>query len=296
MKKALITLDSTSCSGRSFDRFCSAVKIFQDKNIIPNSASIASIYHAALTPLSLKLYSENKSRLLGEAIQTIKLAAKNRFYFESARVLHSDFSASEDHVEQLSKYAKRIEADILVAGSSDRSGLPYWFLGSFSETAALRASVPVLILKPFLHSLNLSKDPKFILTVDVAAPPSGKMVAWMADLAEKAKASLLITYVIPRYRLFVDPLQERQSRAQAIQRLEDLQSKFISLGVPAKIKVLDESKSIAHTISNFADESGAWMIVTTAADRSAHRKLLLGSRARHILALTKRPFLSMRLD
>lgn len=296
MKKALITLDSTSCTGRNFDRFCSAVKLFQEKNIIPNSASIASIYHAALTPLSLKLYAENRLSLIGEALQTIKLAAKNRFYFESARVLHADSSASEDHVEQLSKYAKRIDADILVSGSSDRSGLPYWFLGSFSETAALRANLPVLIFKPFLHSLSLSKDPKFILTVDVAALPSGKIVAWIAEMAKKSEASLQITYVIPKYRLFLNSLQKRKSRTQAKQLLEELQSKFVRLGVPAKIKVLDESKSIAHTITNFADESCAWMIITTAADRSTHRKLVLGSRARHILALTKRPFLSVRLD
>jgi len=294
MKKALVALDSTSCTGKIFARFCEVLRLFQDRGVISKTASVASIHHVSLTPMPLDFYAEQRPRLMREAAATIKEAAQDRFDFDSVRVLGADSSASEDHVEQLSKYAGRIGADLLVIGSHDRSGIPYWFLGSFAETAALRASVPVLILKPYLPALSLAKEPKFVVTVDVAALPPEDVLKWILDLALGSKASLEFVYVLPKYRLVVDKLQERQSHEEAKKKLEGLRSHLAGQGVKAKFKVLNEDKSIAHTISCFADQASAWLIIATAPERSRSRRLFLGSRARKILALTKRPFLSVR--
>jgi len=295
MKNALVALDSTFCSGTNFERLCEGIDLFQKAGIIP-TASIVSIYHASLTPLPLEYYPENKSRFMKEALHSVRQAAEGRFAFDSARVLHANSSNAEEHVELLSKYGQKMGASLLVVGSSDRAGLPYWFLGSFSETAALRASLPVLVIKPYVPALSFSKQPKFVLAVDVAVPPQKKMVDWIAEMAKSSKATLELVYIVPKQRIFFDALQVRKRRSEATDSLQALQSRFSRAGIRSRFSIIEEQKSVAHTLAQFAEENRAWLTITTAADRPRVRKILLGSRARHVLALTKRPFLCLRLD
>lgn len=69
-----------------------------------------------------------------------------------------------------------------------------------------------------------------------------------------------------------------------------------SFNINVNIIVEDEEVSVGHTIAKISNKSKSWIIVTTSAKRKKVRRLLLGSRARQMLALTKRPFLSIRLD
>jgi nucleotide-binding universal stress UspA family protein len=186
---------------------------------------------------------------------------------------------------------------VLVIGSNDRGGLPYWYLGSLAETAALAATLPVLILKNSTPLAAVSRQPKLIIAVDVAAPPNTRDLTWLGNLSRSTKSHLSLVYVEPRHRVVIDSLQERKSKDEAKRVLRRLATSLKSKGAAATtISVLPESRSIAHAIVEFAEEEKAWMTVATTPERTRLRRLLLGSNARHILALSKRPFLSLRLE
>lgn len=296
MKNALLALDSTSCAGRPFEELNKVIGLFQKHDVLPSDVGVASIYHPNLTPAPIEYFDEEKKRLAREAKATIENALRGKMGFRSIDVLISDSSSAEDHVEQLSRFARRKGADLLVLGSSDRTGLPYWFLGSFSETAALYASVPVLIIKSSSTKMKWARDPKFVLAVDVAAPPSARDIRWIAERVKSARATLELIYITPKRRFFLDKLQLRKSRSETVKTLQALAQQFKARGVHARSTVRDEGTSIAHSIRDFADELGAWMIMTITAERTRARKLLLGSKARRLLGLSERPLVSIRQE
>lgn len=292
--KSLITIDPVSEKGKNFDRFCELVQIFQTKGFF-NRTSIASVIHGSLYSLPLSWYHEMKGKYAEEALQNIKKACSGKFVFESAKVIYSESHADEILIQQLCRYGRSTGTDLLVVSSNERRGLPYWLLGSFSETAVLTATLPVLVIKPQLRKTELSPEVRFLLAIDVAAPLNKKTMKWISKLANSVDAHIDIIYIKPRSRIFVDISQERKNTNDANRVLSKVQAHFKEHGVKSKTGILEESKSVAHTLADFAEKKHCWLIITTDAERSKKLKLLLGSTARRILKLTKRPFLSLRV-
>lgn len=293
MKKTVIAVDPTTHSGKSFERFCAAVRFFQDKGLF-GPLTVASVFSPAMTPLPFEVFSQEKTRILEEALTSIKSSTRGRFKYDSAQVLYSESPSVADHVAKLSDFSKKSHADLLVFGSHERSGLPYWFLGKFSETAALTAGASVFIIKPYLHRIEFSREPRILVAVDASSPPSKASREWIVARARSLGASLDLASVSPKPRFISNVLEKRSSQSETEKVLGQLQRDFESKGLKTKIHLLEEGRSIAHSLVELAESRKAWIIATTAADRSLARKLLLGSRARQILTLTKRPFLSVR--
>ncbi|MFN2425443.1 MAG: universal stress protein [Candidatus Binatia bacterium] len=295
MKKALVALDHTSCKGWNFEHFCRVVQLFQKRGLFPE-ISLVSVTHASLYAMPTQFYRATKGRFAHEALGRITSSSEGRFNFEGARVLQSDSPAKEDHVAQLSRYGRRLGVDALVMASSDRRGLPYWFLGSFSETASLTATLPVLIIKPQISESDFSRSVRFVVAVDAAVPPSALSIRFLAKTAKSASANVDLVYVDPARGTFLESLKQRKTEPEAFRVLARIQAALKEQGVSSTTTILKESRSVAHTVVDFAEEKKAWMTVTTAAPRSRARKLLLGSTGRHILSLTKRPFLAVRME
>jgi nucleotide-binding universal stress UspA family protein len=294
MKSALMGLDPTVQKSPNLNRFLELVDLYQSRGIFTR-ISVASIVNPSLYAVPSWVYRKLKRQYVNEAKERIQSILQKNFNLDSIYVLASDSQAKEDHVRQLTRYARRLNLDSLILASNDRSGVPNWFLGSFSETAALIASIPVLVIKPTLADSELSKSVRFVLAVDVATPPSAKAVKWVASLAKPAKAKLDIVYVVPKKRVIIDALQQRRNKEEATKVLNKLKTSFQSNGVQAQVKAIPESKSVAQSIADFAENAKAWLTITTASKRSGARKLFLGSTARKTLSLTQRPFLSLRL-
>lgn len=294
MNSAVVAIDPVSTKGAAFERFCDIVRLFQDKGFFSRT-SVASLIHASLYSIPLGWYSERKASLARDAQNAIHTACKGRFDFDSTRVLLADSSASEDLVARLSAYGHREEADVLVMASSDRA-LPPQLLGSFAGTAALTATLPVLIIHPRLRESRLSPGVRLVVAIDVAAPPSPKAIRWIARTAKVAKAQVDLVYAEPITRPLLASLRKRADKVEADRTLKKIRASLAASGVNARVRTLKSSASAAHAIAEFAEERKAWMIITIAAKRSMGRRLLLGSTARRILALTERPFLSLRME
>lgn len=294
MKTELIALDPTVDKNPSSDRFLQVLRLFQAKQVL-RPAAVASVVHPSLYAVPSAAYRELKGTFVKEANQRIKRVCQGLFSLGPIHVLASDTSSKERHVEQLTRSARRLGADALLLASNDRTGLPYWFLGSFSETAALTAKIPVFIIKPSLDESDLAREVRFVLAIDASAPPTAAAIRWVADLAKPSNARIDLVYVEAKKRALIDSLQLRKSRDEAESALKKVDSALQSNGVRTQKKILKESKSVAHTISEHSDDVKAWLTITTTPERSEARKLFLGSTARKVLTLTRRPFLSLRL-
>lgn len=284
MKSVLIAIDPTSQKGTNFFKFCDLVRLFQDREIFFHS-QIGSIIHPGLYTVPNSWYREMKGEYAKEAAESIEKDCSMKFAFDSVKVLTSETHVTESLIAKISSFSIRKGIDLLVIPGSEKSGLPYWMLGSFSETAALTAQIPVLVIKPHLMLRELSKEVRFLVATDVSAPPSRRELNWIAKTTVAAKASLDLLYVRPR--------GSKTKDEQAV--LKNLQLFLKDKGCSVHLTVLDEGQSAAHTIVDFADSRMSWITITTAAKRSVLRKMLLGSTARRVLALSKRPILSLRL-
>lgn len=69
------------------------------------------------------------------------------------QVLMQKSSSNIEATMLVSKYAKSINADLIVVSSHSRTGVSRLLLGSFTETLLLHSSVPVMVVGTHLHEL-----------------------------------------------------------------------------------------------------------------------------------------------
>jgi nucleotide-binding universal stress UspA family protein len=279
---------------KSFDSYVRQIRLFQQKGIIPRS-TIASMIYSSLYLVPLSWYSENKNRYAKEAKRDLEELCAGLFEFDQIKVLKADSSSQSYLAEKLSKYVKRIQSDLLVVLSSNREGLPYWVLGSFSETLALTADQPIMVLKSHTRESDFSTKVRILVALDVAASYSAQEIGWLIKLAKNSNAHVDLVYAKPRRAKFLDSVRLPKEQKEAESKMAAISSVFRKAGVTVTIAVLSESDSVAKAIVEYADKRQSWVLVTISTQRQWFRRLLLGSTARKILSLTKRPFLSLRL-
>lgn len=293
--KSLVAIDPIEPKGKSFGNFCEALKLFQSKGLI-SETTIASTIHASLYLVPFNWYEEMKGRFAIEARDRILSACMGRFDFKSIKILQSDSSSNEDLVAQMSRFSHRTENDLLIVGSSNRAGLPHWILGSFAETAALTAATPVMVVKPHWKEAPFSRKVRFLVAVDIATPPTSAQINWIVRLAKSSNADVDLVFVEPKHRVVLDLVQPPKIKVDSAKVLDGIKSRLHEKGVFAMTHVIPETKSLAHALANFGDQKKSWVFIMTSPKRSLPHRLLLGSTARRLLALTERPLLSLRLD
>jgi len=94
--------------------------------------------------------------------------------------------------------ARELRADLIVMGTSGRSGFSRWVLGSVAESVLRRAPCPVLTVPPRTGD---DPDPMFfkrILCATDFSPASEAAVRYATALAAEAGASLFLAHVLDR--------------------------------------------------------------------------------------------------
>ncbi len=291
--KSIIAVDPVTEKQKSSERFCKIINMFQKNNVISDS-ELVSVICSNMYPMPIAWYRKEKANLAKQAHAMVEKNYFGKIDFLGIKVLQSDSSQKEDLVNHVAKYGKRKKQDLLVLSSSDKTGLPHWILGSFSETAALVAKIPVLVVKPHLSPSELSREVRVVLAIDTACAPTSKDISWISKMVKTSQAELDLVFVESKPNPILK-FTEAQGVSPKIV-LQNLKKYFQKQGIKANIVHLKEGINIAHTLSEFADKRKAWVVITVSSKRSWARKLLLGSTARKLLALTKRPFLSLRIE
>jgi nucleotide-binding universal stress UspA family protein len=270
------------------------VKYFQEHGLF-TQLDIVSVIHRNLYILPASEYRKLESKLLKEAHASLQFHLKQQLNFQKVRVIASGSTFPEDNVGIISDMARRLKAEVLVVGGSGRQGLAYWMLGSFSETATLTATVPLLVLKRQIDITRFGKNPVIVLAVDIEYPPRQNVLKRVSQLARRLKASTRILYVLPKPRL-IHKVLEKPKRPNIISLNQKFKSQLQSGQTKPRFVIKREGKTIAHTINEYAESQRAWAIVLTRSNRGRMHKLLLGSTARRTLALSKLPLLVLRDD
>jgi nucleotide-binding universal stress UspA family protein len=294
MKKAVIALSPREDPEQDLGHFYETLRLFQDRGFFAET-TIASVIHPFLYLMPNQWFKDMRGRLAKEAHEYLERSAKDRFRFQSIKILQASTDTLEALVTILSRFASRSGSDVLVTASNDRTGFPLWLLGSFSETAALTARHPILVIKPHMSPQDFAPSPHMVVCIDVTAPPSTQVLRWIAQAAGAGGAAIDLVYVKTKRRPILDVIQPSKAPKDPQKILDGIQAKLQKAGLQVSVSVLEEGSSLAQTLVDFAEQKQTWAILTVAAARSTLQKLMLGSNARRILTLTQRPFLSLRL-
>lgn len=286
MNSVLVCVDPVVPHKRNLQKYSKQIQFFQDKKII-TSATVASVVHPALFSVPTKWYQEMKKRFVRETAEHLASVTEGCFQYDEIKVIQSDSSVTEDLVFKLSRYGKNHKHSLLVLSSSDKKGFPQWFMGSFSGSASLIAEMPVMILKPQMAPEDFASKPRFIFAVDPDLSDSPEAMKWIIQQFKGTEAAIDIVYVS---HAKADKNKDQGASLEAMKKTLTLG------GLKTKLVILQEKKSVAHSIVEYADDKKAWGILTLHSPGSRARKLLMGSCARQILKLTKRPFINIRLD
>jgi nucleotide-binding universal stress UspA family protein len=143
MKRLLVAYDSTDQANAALDvaialarsEGASVVACYAI-HISAELGRIAAAFH--YTPASA-------ARMLREDAHAILAAASSRAAELGVKIETKLLDAPV--VSGITAYARRIRADMIVAGSHGRSGLPRLLLGSVAEGLMRGASVPVLVVR-----------------------------------------------------------------------------------------------------------------------------------------------------
>ena len=295
LKNVVVAVEPVSDRSTSFDTFSKTIKRFQDRSLLPRT-SIISIIHSSLYMVPISWYRENEDRYSDEAKHNIDRLCLGQFEYNFTHVLKGKASTNQFLVEQMSEYLKRIQSSLLIVLSNNRTGLPYWILGSFAETAALTSTAPILVIKPQVKNIEFSAKPRLVIAVDASTTYSPKYLKWISELALPAEASVDLVYVKPKPHGILSSLRKPKHRNIANRELKKMEKSLKDFGVATTLTMITEKVSVAQSIVDFAEKKKAWSIITVSAQRKLARRLLIGSTARRVLSLTKRPYISLRLN
>lgn len=295
LKNVVVAVEPVPEISSSFEIFSKTIKQFQESGLLP-VASVVSIIHSALYMVPKSWYFENEDSYADEAKRNIGGLCSGRFEVNSTHVLKGKANSSQLLVEQMSEYLKRIHSSLLVVLSNNRTGLPSWILGSFSETAALISPSPILVIKPQVKNIEFSAKPRIIVAIDASATYSAKYFKWISELAGPAKAIIDLVYVKPNSRGILSSIRKPEHRNVANRDLRAMKKSLEDFGLTTTLTLLNEKDSAAQSIVDYADKKKAWLIITISVQRKLARRLLIGSTARRVLSLVKRPYLSLRLS
>lgn len=273
--------------------FANIIKKFQNFKLLP-SVTITSMINNSMYAIPNAWYFNNVEQFAAQTKNQIEIACKNKFNFRAIHILKAESSSNSELVEELSDYLKKIKSNLLVVLSSDRSGLPYYLLGSFAETATLSAPTSLLVIKPHVKNVSFSTRPRLTLALDPTIQYSRQQMMLIATIAAISKARVNIISVYPNYSDSLLSLTEPKKPKTGNKELKKFAQFLNEMGISTSVTFVKQNKSIAKTIINFADQTKSWAIITLSVERKLTRRIFIGSTARRILTLTKRPFFSLR--
>ena len=158
--------------------------------------------------------------------------------------------------EALSQVVAEHKIDLVVLGSSGRTGLWKFFLGSASESIMQHVSCPVLTVGPNSLGTNSESGPRRILVPTGFAPQSLYAVAYGSWLAEQLQSSLALVHVAVGA---ASPQDAERVRSERLERLREIASKEQHGGGKAELMV--EFGSVTGRILDAAARWKAELIV-----------------------------------
>ena len=248
-----------------------------------------TVVHAVPSDRPFNWHARERIALIGslrEAAQT----AGVRF---SVRIQHGDPAGV------ILLHAKARRADLIVLGTSGRSGLDRLRFGSVAETVALEAAQPVLVVPSASGKTGGSTTPftNILVAVDLGDSSTAAVERALAMAGGNSRVTLMhvipgVPLGAPRYMYhMMEPEYQRQVARDAWRRIAEIipADATASQRVHARVVTGDP----AETISRVAAEAGADLILMGVRARSAIGRLVFGSTAARVIRKAGRPVLAV---
>lgn len=282
--RILWSVDAFS-KGDEFERFgAAAIKAFTKGK----EATIEPVY--VIPPVQLNQYgiSAEDFRLRAEKHLEKKLKKCNIKGLLPYRILVQESISLRKAVDALVDHAKKQKMELIVATTHARSGLPRFFLGSFSETLFLQTHIPVLVLNPkgkkvtqfknILFATDLSEKAKTTFTQVVSLAASLKAKLYIFHQLEQGFQYVSSTlYQTPLYDKYIKDIDAQER--QAVTALVDWAK---AKGVKAEALVEEKPGYAAQSILKTAKKKKIDMIAL-ASQTGPVSTTLLGSVTRQII-------------
>lgn len=272
----------------NLDRLCQQVSALQERGVL-GSVSVASVMHPDLYPYPASYYQLVKFGLLHQSRAQLEGFMKKKFKFKKVHMLTSPSSENTTLAEALSEFAKKRRADVLVVNRPAHRGLFSKLFSRVAEVTAFSADLPVLVLNSEFEAELLNSEPRILLGIDPKVAPSEAELAQVISAAKLMGAEVHLAHVRPASRTPSDMYNGRTPASIVMRKLRSLEYQLRAEGVRARSVMLEEDESVAASIEQYAEDNRICMTAVTSPVRPFLRKILLGSTARKLLRLSRRP-------
>lgn len=220
---------------------------------------------------------------------------------QEGRVLFEALASKARAAEAIAEFAVENDADLIVAGTHGRSGIPRFLLGSFAESLVLRSHVPVMVVsrRPLKEEGGLS-----VLYATDLGQYSRRLYEATVHLAHGMGAELTVFHSVPNpvepvfqsgvfllggawvpvHPYFAQDNDQRQKKMEAWRKYAE------DHGVVSHLKLVTEPGSIAGHLLQAVDDVHADLIVL-APHGGRWAAALAGSIVRQVARHTEAPLL-----
>lgn len=289
MRSAVVAVTPTlNEEPKTLERFGRQVQELQDRGLFP-SIWVASVMHPDLYPYPASYYQLVESGLMHKNKEQLEANMKNWFRFNEVHMLSTASSESLTLAERLSDFTRSRRAEALVVNQPPQRSWLRRLVRRVAEVTAFSAEVPVLVLNPDHERELTGAEARILLAVDPRRPPSALELGHVASAAKLMGAEVHLVHVRPANRSFSNTLGARLPVSLVMKELARLEARLLTSGVKAKCVVVEEDDTIAGSLEKYAEDHRICVSAITSPSGRFLRRILLGSTARRLLRVSKRP-------
>lgn len=197
------------------------------------------------------------------------------------------------------EYVEEQDIDLVVMGTHGRRGLRHLMLGSVTEEVVRRAPCPVLTAREQEEPAAVAGFETILAPVDFSEH-SELALEHAVGLAREVDADLQILHVVEEitYPDFYYPApatgeqMASEIRDRVSERLQEALGRIEELGVRAGVHVVEDRP--APGIADFAEETGADLVVVGTHGLTGVKRALLGSVAEGVIRRSVPPVLTVK--
>ncbi|SFR63653.1 universal stress protein [Halogeometricum limi] len=288
--RVLITTDGTECSVTAAAHGLALADAFDAEVHV---VTVVDVQAAGGVFDAGGLTADFVEALDARAKKQVEAVASNA---DPATTVHTEILKGTPSNEIL-RYARENDADLLVLGTHGRSGVRRVITGSVAERVVRLADVPVLTVRE-REETSLDTTYDRILVATDASEDAEAAVEHALSLAARFDAEVHVLYVVdtsvirPKLGNLVPETVRSALETVGKEALAAAEARAEDVGVDAVTEMVDGVPS--RKILSYADENGADVVVVGTHGRTGVDRLLLGSTTERILRSASTPVLSVR--
>jgi nucleotide-binding universal stress UspA family protein len=202
--------------------------------------------------------------------------------------------------DQICRFAREIEADLVVMSTHGRTGLKRLFLGSNAERVVQHSGSPVLVVRQSEREFVAEGAPLQIQTILVPTDFSGSSMEALDYAVEfgrqfGARLVLFHSFSVPElittdpYGPHNMPVTPEQARSAAEDQMREFVKDFDFGGVDFETQIT--TGRAAEEICDYAEKQKMDLIITSTHCRTGFMHVLIGSIAEHVVRYARSPVL-----